>query len=674
MSFIKFSVLLFLLGANTIYGSNSFLRSEGQQSNSSIQRRRTQFDNDASPENSENSCPEYRPYMGDKCTEPSTVCAYTSFTCEGESEVHYINKCYCSPTHVGDGLEYECYEMVIECEDSIPAIELRNEPEREIEPRNEPEAVCPESMPADDDICSINTPTPCLYDVVLCDDTDEINHRHRCFCENEKFKCMQNIILCSEKKEDDASVDEIEDDASVDEIEEDDGATIQTFPPVAECTPTPPVDMECSEESPNPCNYGPIQCVGSDTIHYSTTCVCDGEKYVCKALDILIICEDGYVKSCTEELFECPGGTFVGRDSESNCKFKPCPVEDDREGNPDYCPEDIFVCADGSIVSRDITNKCEFPPCAKPTYCLMDLYPCPDGTMVGRDIENNCEYKPCPETKYCPKDLRECPDGTVVGRDVKNNCEFKTCPDQDSATKPLSCTMDVKICRDGKSLMRDAANNCQFPLCPEETEYASTCPESPPKSGEDKCYSDSLRCDYNPFSCPGESSTTFLRQCKCENSVFWCLVMDVWCAEDPHIQPNECPEDLWKCKDGTTVSRDVNLNCEFPKCPQIADDNVCAHDAQECPDGSWVGRDEDNDCQFEPCPEPPKPEDDCRECSDNGNKGMIRKGKSCSGFNNKQLKKKCAKPKWQKKEFCQYSCFKAGYGYGDEVCCELASE
>jgi len=152
--------------------------------------------------------------------------------------------------------------------------------------------------------------------------------------------------------------------------------------------------------------------------------------------------------------------------------------------------------------------------------------------------------------------------------------------------------------------------------------------------------------------------------------------MDVWCAEDslPPKGSTECSQDLQECWDGTTFSRDVNLNCEFPKCPpQIADDTGCAHDAQECPDGSWVGRDENNDCQFEPCPEP-EPTDNCIECSDNGNKGMQRKGKTCAVFNKRQLQKKCKKKKWQKKEFCQYSCFKAGYGYGDEICCETASE
>lgn len=62
-------------------------------------------------------------------------------------------------------------------------------------------------------------------------------------------------------------------------------------------------------------------------------------------------------------------------------------------GGP-LCTDDVMQCPDGSFVSRDPNNNCEFFPC--PPTCTDDVFICPDGTLVSRDPENNCEFPPCP--------------------------------------------------------------------------------------------------------------------------------------------------------------------------------------------------------------------------------------------------------------------------------------
>jgi hypothetical protein len=77
---------------------------------------------------------------------------------------------------------------------------------------------------------------------------------------------------------------------------------------------------------------------------------------------------------------------------------------------------------------------------------------------------------------------------------------------------------------------------------------------------------------------------------------------DVLCAHDTHT-----------CPDGSVVSRDIDLGCEFPECPDIeipvpsatvsVEEVFCPADVHTCPDGSYVGRDPNNNCEFEECPE-----------------------------------------------------------------------
>lgn len=136
---------------------------------------------------------------------------------------------------------------------------------------------------------------------------------------------------------------------------------------------------------------------------------------------------------CPEDVRECPDNvTFISRDSDNNCEFKPCPDE------MIVCPLDIMECPDGlTAVSRDPDNNCEFKPCPENmVVCAQDVVECPDGvTFMSRDPDINCEFKPCPDgVIVCAQDFEECPDGTFKSRDPDNNCEFQPCLEEASSS------------------------------------------------------------------------------------------------------------------------------------------------------------------------------------------------------------------------------------------------
>ena len=110
---------------------------------------------------------------------------------------------------------------------------------------------------------------------------------------------------------------------------------------------------------------------------------------------------------------------------------------------PTACTKDLKVCEYGQRVGRDSNNQCEFfpcPPTPEVTACPEDMKQCPDGSFVYRDQSKACEFKPCPiaaesqkpEPMMCTQDVKQCPDGSYVGRDSMNNCAFKPCKSKDN--------------------------------------------------------------------------------------------------------------------------------------------------------------------------------------------------------------------------------------------------
>ncbi|KAJ9441983.1 hypothetical protein DIPPA_29376 [Diplonema papillatum] len=78
-----------------------------------------------------------------------------------------------------------------------------------------------------------------------------------------------------------------------------------------------------------------------------------------------------------------------------------------------------------------------------------------------------------------------------------------------------------------------------------------------------------------------------------------------------------CAEDVRECPDGSFVSREPLLHCDFASCPPLPAVD-CPADVRECPDGSYVSRDPLLHCGFASCPPPPTVDcpADVRECPD----------------------------------------------------------
>lgn len=63
------------------------------------------------------------------------------------------------------------------------------------------------------------------------------------------------------------------------------------------------------------------------------------------------------------------------RDSSRNCDFIPC--DDEEDGGGLFCTDDVFECTGGTFVPRNPDNNCEFEPC--PIVDVGDPMPIEDG-------------------------------------------------------------------------------------------------------------------------------------------------------------------------------------------------------------------------------------------------------------------------------------------------------
>eukprot|EP01084_Bolivina_argentea_P293762 505317_1 len=120
--------------------------------------------------------------------------------------------------------------------------------------------------------------------------------------------------------------------------------------------------------------------------------------------------------------------------------------------NPNGCNLDIFTCPSGSTVIRDSNNYCEFPPCICGGFPNCNSYT-PDGCNECLCYDNGqdaCTSKSCdtPTNAQC----LICTDG-YTHNPANNECEL------------LACTQEIKTCSDGKEVIRNPFRNCVFDPC-----------------------------------------------------------------------------------------------------------------------------------------------------------------------------------------------------------------
>ena len=138
-----------------------------------------------------------------------------------------------------------------------------------------------------------------------------------------------------------------------------------------------------------------------------------------------------------------------------------------------------------------------------------------------------------------------------------------------------------KLCPDGVTYVNtDPKNNCKYALCPNFL----------------KDIEDIIFCPTDVFKCPDGSYVSRDAANDCEFEP---------CIRDDSAGGLVCTTDVQQCPDGTYVSRNPINNCEFDSCMihESGSSFFCSTDVRLCPDGSYVSRDPEHYCKFTPCPE-----------------------------------------------------------------------
>jgi hypothetical protein len=167
-----------------------------------------------------------------------------------------------------------------------------------------------------------------------------------------------------------------------------------------------------------------------------------------------LICEH---VMCTDDVKQCPDGSFVSRNFLTGCEFDPCPPLDCticpygffdgcnscgcgvKPGAPAFCT--LIACEADTLAEP----RCNDPPVA----CTQDVKECPDGSFVGRNPDNGCAFDPCPQL-----DCKTCPFGFFDG------CNSCSCSRKTGA---VSCTL--KACLVMGEAKCNAPTKCGLRQC-----------------------------------------------------------------------------------------------------------------------------------------------------------------------------------------------------------------
>ena len=166
---------------------------------------------------------------------------------------------------------------------------------------------------------------------------------------------------------------------------------------------------------------------------------------------------------CTKDAKQCQDGSFVGRDSNNNCEFHPCPDPCDGacKFNQDCLLKNVITCPEGMVCPPTVV--CVDKPCNKK---------CPKGDVCELMV-TPCLIPPCPVVETCktvvqPKCDKKCPKGEECEL-IDTPCPFPPCSKAEICS-PIGCGDDLKDCSDGSSVERDPKNGCQFFPCPVDGE------------------------------------------------------------------------------------------------------------------------------------------------------------------------------------------------------------
>jgi len=198
---------------------------------------------------------------------------------------------------------------------------------------------------------------------------------------------------------------------------------------------------------------------------------------------------------------------------------------------------------------------------------------------------------------------------------------------------------------------------------------------------QQQCEDDSKGCCSNNFaSCVTWCGST-RDECLACNNVIWI------CEEQTDCVPkwNECTNNKDGCCDGLTC---VDANPYYSQCkyventPTNSPTNSPMISPTKFPVNTPTKSPTENPTSSpssSPSSSPTEglativPTSNCIQCDDNPAPWMIKNNRDCATTPN-AIKKKCNKSKgWVKNKYCQLTCYKKGFGYLGDVCCEISA-
>ena len=249
------------------------------------------------------------------------------------------------------------------------------------------------------------------------------------------------------------------------------------------------------------------------------------------------------------------------------------------DGDP--CPLDVKDCPDGNVVSRDPSIGCDFPECPQ-----SGTPECGCPGECDHDNDGSCiAPMPCPSQEcMTPHGIPIVP-CSVDGGDCYCVAGSTFC---DGASGPSvdgdPCPLDVKDCPDGNVVSRDPSIGCDFPECPQSGTPECGCPGECEHDNDGSCIA--------PMPCPSQECMTPhgipIVPCSAEGGECYCVAGSTFC-DAPSVDGDPCPLDVKDCPDGSVVSRDPSIGCDFPECPQSGTPECgCPGECEHDNDGSCI--------------------------------------------------------------------------------------
>lgn len=184
--------------------------------------------------------------------------------------------------------------------------------------------------------------------------------------------------------------------------------------------------------------------------------------------------------------------------------------------------------------------------------------------------------------------------------------------DVDGTATPAVAVDDTKMCHSGSSSMSPMT-------CTSSNEYCQTnigvCNDNYPDTLDwGTCITIPQFCteEYNPVC--GCDLVEYSNECNAQANGASISILGPCPATAMTTTPTNavdsenndviiCTMEVFGCSDGSYLSRNPELNCDFPECPTTSTaTTICTMDVFECSDGSYLSRNPELGCAFPKCP------------------------------------------------------------------------